>query len=169
MIAAVVWGFAEATLFFLVPDILLSLVALRACLAAVGGALAGGLLMFWWGHTNAPAALVALDFLPAISPGMLAAVAQSLEQQGYLAMLWGPMSGTPYKIYAVQAGALGLSLPVFLLMTVSARLMRFLAVTLLVAFVARRLLAAWSPAAKFLLTLCLWCGFYILYFVAMPN
>ena len=46
-VAVAVWGFAEATLFFIVPDVLLSYVALKnlraallTCFIATGGALA---------------------------------------------------------------------------------------------------------------------------------
>ena len=48
-ILAALWGFAESTLFFIVPDVLLTWLALslprralRACYWALGGALAGG-------------------------------------------------------------------------------------------------------------------------------
>jgi hypothetical protein len=49
---AALWGLAEATLFFIVPDVWLTLItvwsprkALIACLFALLGALAGGALM----------------------------------------------------------------------------------------------------------------------------
>ena len=71
---AALWGFAEATLFFLVPDVLLSAIALRrgrlagvACLVALLGALPGGALLYRWGEREPVAARRALDRLPAIS------------------------------------------------------------------------------------------------------
>jgi len=49
------WGFFEATFFFVVPDVLLSLVVIvsfrrvwRHIAAAIGGAVCGGALMFFW-------------------------------------------------------------------------------------------------------------------------
>src|SRR5437868_1692315 len=57
--AALAWGYAEATLFFLVPDVLLSWVALRdpraagvACFWALAGALLGGATMYAWGAAD---------------------------------------------------------------------------------------------------------------------
>ncbi len=48
-LTSLIWGFAEATFFFIVPDVLLTLIALknwrlatRACLWSLGGALIGG-------------------------------------------------------------------------------------------------------------------------------
>ena len=56
------WGAAEATLFFIVPDVLLSRMALQdrrralqACLWALAGALAGGTLVWMLGYAD-PAA-----------------------------------------------------------------------------------------------------------------
>ena len=57
MIFAAVWGFAEATFFFFIPDILLTYIAFRhgvrkasvATLYAVLGAVFGGMLMYFWG------------------------------------------------------------------------------------------------------------------------
>jgi membrane protein YqaA with SNARE-associated domain len=53
MAAAALWGFAEATLFFIVPDVLLSIIAVRrgrrpawiAMAWTIAGAIAGGALM----------------------------------------------------------------------------------------------------------------------------
>jgi hypothetical protein len=49
---ALIWGFAEATVFFVVPDVLLTAIPVRdlraaslACFLALLGALAGGTLM----------------------------------------------------------------------------------------------------------------------------
>ena len=46
-------------------------------------------------------------------------------------MLSGPVRGTPYKIYAAQAGEHSLPFLYFLLMTILARLERFIPVVLL--------------------------------------
>src|SRR5688572_10094117 len=111
---ALAWGFAEATLLFIVPDVLTTWIALRsgrrawhACVWALAGALIGGSAMWLWGRHNAPAALHALDDIPAISPDMCDRVAQEIQQDGSVALLRGPIGGVPYKIYAVQAGAAG--------------------------------------------------------------
>lgn len=130
--ASFTWGFVESMLFFLVPDMVLSVVAMHSlrrslwcCAWAVAGAIAGGAVMYAWGAHDATMALRALDSVPAIPADMLVKVHHELSAKGLPAMLWGPLIGIPYKIYAVQAGALGLSVPMFLLMTIPARIIRF--------------------------------------------
>ena len=67
--AAFAWGFAEATLFFVVPDVWLTLIAVRrglrpalvACGWALAGALAGGLAMYAWGAFDTATAREALE------------------------------------------------------------------------------------------------------------
>ena len=78
LVGALAWGFAEATLFFIVPDVLLTLVAttdgrlaLVACLFAVCGALLGGALMYAWGAEDAVGAKAVLERLPAVHATMI--------------------------------------------------------------------------------------------------
>ena len=59
MLLALLWGLAEATFFFIVPDVFLSLVAIlggwrtwRHIVAAIFGALLGGALLFQWAKVN---------------------------------------------------------------------------------------------------------------------
>ena len=169
--AAALWGFAEATLFFIVPDVLLTVVALenrrramRACGAAVAGALAGGLLMYLWGSLDEAGARTVLDAVPAIGPGMTEAVRSSLAHRGVLAVFLGPLTGTPYKIYAVLSGGMGIGLPVFLLVSVPARGVRFFTLTLLASWASRGPLGKCSVAQKRMLLLGFWLAFYIGYF-----
>src|SRR6185295_5952367 len=89
-----------------------------ACVWAVAGALAGGTVMYAWGSVDAETALAALDHVPAVSRAMCAAVGEQLQTQGIGALLLGPLTGTPYKIYGVQAGAGHLGLALFLLVSV---------------------------------------------------
>ena len=173
---AALWGFAEATVFFLVPDVLLTWIALhdrraalRSCLAALLGALLGGALMFAWGAREPAAARAFLDRVPAISPGMLARVEAEIADRGALALFTGPLRGTPYKIYAVAAGGRGEELWSFLAISVPARLLRFLLLTLLAAWVAARPLRGWSLRRKRALHAALWGAFYSAYFALMPN
>lgn len=85
MIAAI-WGFAEATLFFIVPDVWLSFVALKkgfrgalwAVCFTVVGAIAGGALIYAASIWNLGATISAIDAVPAISPGMISEVRSSL-------------------------------------------------------------------------------------------
>lgn len=175
-IVAAVWGLAEATAFFLVPDVYLTAVALRdrraalrACVAALAGALLGGCVMYTWGARDAAAARALLERVPAISQGMVARVEEEIAAHGALAIFAGPLRGTPYKTYAVLAGERGEGLGRFLALSVPARLLRFLLLTLLAAWVAARPLAGWSLRAKRALHAALWGAFYSAYFLLMPS
>src|SRR4051795_13058564 len=103
---ALIWGFAEATLFFIVPDVWIGLLALfdwRAGLRAAGwavlGALIGGTLMYGVGaHLEGERSARLLDTVPAISPAMIERVEAAMRLEGPRSMLWGPLQGTPYKV-----------------------------------------------------------------------
>ena len=127
---AALWGFAEATVFFIVPDVWISFVAMRrgwkagvlaACLACIG-ALIGGAVMYLWGSRDAEAARHVLDMIPAISPAMIWMTGYELGDQGLVSMILGAFTGVPFKIYAVEAGALGTGMSAFLGMAVIARI-----------------------------------------------
>lgn len=175
-LAAALWGFAEATLFFIVPDVLLSFVALRclraawiACLFATAGALAGGALMYAWGSASPEDAVAALDRVPAVSVEMVERVRSDLERQGLWALMVGPFRGTPYKIYAVESAGLGVSLPVFLAVSVPARLVRFVLVSLIAAWLSERWFGSWSAGRKRWTLGCFWILFYAGFLVLMPS
>lgn len=173
---AALWGFAEATIFFLVPDVWISAVALRApwraawraAVWALLGALVGGTVMHVWGATAAAAAERVLDWVPAIAPETIARVRGELRHDGYLAVLLGPLGGTPYKIYAVESGRLGMPLAGLLAITVPARLLRFALAAAVAAACARWALASWKPGRRLLLHALCWGLFYCWYLSAMP-
>jgi hypothetical protein len=177
MAAAALWGFAEAALFVIVPDVLLSGIAVRcgrrAALAAtawtIAGAVAGGALMYRWGLQDAAVATAMLDRLPAIAPAMIDRVNASLRTEGLAAMAIGAFSGVPYKVYAVMAPGAGIGLGAFLVASVPVRALRFVAVAL-VADGANRLLAARLTARqRHALLAAVWLVFYGAYFALMPN
>ena len=95
-----VWGLTEATLFFIVPDVLLSWVALErpkkgllACGPALLGALVGGILMWVWGSHHPASAQSALEALPGIRPDMIRTVENELATGGLSAVFFGPLRG----------------------------------------------------------------------------
>ena len=173
---AFVWGVAEATVFFIVPDVLLTALALwsfrrglAACGWATAGALCGGLLMYWWGSRSPERAEVLLDWVPAVSPQMIEDVREGLAEGGLRALFFGPLKGTPYKIYAVESGRLGLNLAAFLLVSAPARLARFLILASLAGWLARGPLKGWTPRRRTALVLFLWTAFYVFFFALMPG
>ena len=173
---AALWGFAEATLFFFVPDVYLSFVALRdlrlalvSCLWALGGAMAGGTLMYLWGARDPARVAAVLDWVPAIGPQAIAHVRGELATLGLPAVVLGPLTGTPYKIYAAEAGVLRLGLGRFLLITIPARLGRFALLSCLSAFLTRLPpLSRWSRRAQSRTHILAWAVFYAIYLSLEP-
>ena len=128
--AAVAWGLSEATLFFLVPDVLLTATALfsvkaslRQMAAAVAGSLIGGAAMFGLALHHPVAAGSLVRHVPFVSQGMFDKVDGDFRASGVWALCEGPLSGVPYKVYAVEAPPHARYVP-FLLVSVPARLER---------------------------------------------
>lgn len=128
--AAAIWGFAEGTLFFIVPDMLLTLTALfgfraawRQAVLVVAGSLVAGALLFAWAAKTPESATRVVQAVPFVRPAMVDKVRADYTEAGATALLRGPLSGIPYKLYAVEAPG-RVSLPVFLLVSVPARLER---------------------------------------------
>jgi len=174
---ALLWAFAEATLFFIVPDVWLSAIAigrgrraaLRAMVWAIAGALLGGALMHVWGTWGFEGAVAVLDRVPAISPAMIAGVHDELERQGAAAVAIGGVTGVPYKIYAVLAQAAGLNLPLFLLISVPARAIRFVLVVLIADGINRPLARRLTLPQRYGVLGLAWLAFYGFYFAVTPN
>jgi glycerol uptake facilitator-like aquaporin len=134
MCIAFLWGVAEATFFFVIPDVFLSFVAMFAwrrtwshILAAVSGALIGGALLFTWAQANPARAHAAIARVPFVRESMFARVDDGLRTQGLSAVLLGSVTGIPYKLYAIEAPKF-FSERNFLLVTPPARAVRFLLV-----------------------------------------
>jgi len=172
-VVALGWGFAEATLFFVVPDVWIGLLALfswraglRAVVWAVIGALAGGALMYGVGaQLDRDISARLLDAVPAISLGMVERVEEEMREHGPSSMLLGPLRGTPYKIYARTAGVQEQPLSTVLLWTIPARGARFVliaAVSALYGWLVRRITSRTGLLlGPYLLA---WTLFYVGYF-----
>lgn len=166
------WGFAEATVFFLVPDVYLSRVALAAprralwaCGWALAGALLGGALMLGWGASAPRSAEIGLDLVPGISADDVDGVQRQLQDGGIATVFLGPLTGTPYKIYAVEAAIADMSPLSFLAVSIPARLIRFVLVTLLAIGIVRLpRVRETTLRTRYLIHAAAWGAFYILYF-----
>jgi hypothetical protein len=175
-LAALLWGLAEATVFFIVPDVWLSFAGrtkLRAGLAAslycLAGAMAGGALIYLWGRHDLSEATDLVEKVPAISTAMVERVQEELSEMGVLAVLFGPLKGTPYKVYAAQAFHAGIGIWLFLLISIPARLIRFVLVTAF-CYYALKGLVRWRPGWNRVVVLFVgWVLFYIFYFTVMPG
>jgi len=165
------WGLAEATFFFIVPDVWLSIAGrknlrtgLIACVFSLMGALLGGMLMYLWGNSNQSYVNHVLETIPAIDAVMIKMANNQLQQQGIIAVLLGPLSGTPYKIYAVQAAGHEISLWLFMFITIPARLIRFMLVTTFFHYALKAVYRFTGYEHHLKLLLISWFGFYGFYF-----
>src|SRR6266700_6366706 len=129
--AGFMWGFAEATLFFIVPDVLLTFIALYSFRRSVKvltfillGALAGGTLMFYTGQHSPEQSRAVVLHVPFVSSAMFDRTHQSFERNGIWALTKGSASGIPYKVYCIQASHYS-GWPLFLVASVLARMERF--------------------------------------------
>ncbi|HET9840046.1 MAG TPA: hypothetical protein VFR84_17600 [Candidatus Angelobacter sp.] len=125
------WGFAEATLFFVVPDVLLTFVALysprrslKLIATILAGALAGGTLMFYLGARNAGSAEAAVLHVPFVSTAMFEKTHRGFEHDGIWILARAPGNGIPYKVYCVQASRYA-HWSRFIVVSILARLERF--------------------------------------------
>jgi len=175
---AFIWGLAESTVFFIVPDLWNSRLVLRnprhgflACFASLGGALIGGSILFRCGNDPAIASrlIAAAAYLPGISPALIDTAHISLEQHGANALFSDLFSGIPYKLFALQAPSVGVNLSLFLLVSATARLTRFLTVTGGTWLIGRVLLAKLSATIQLRIHAAGWTVFYLIYFWRMRG
>jgi len=169
-----VWGLAEATFFFFVPDIWLSIAGrkklrtgLVACLYSLSGALIGGTVLYIWGHYDLGGAQRMIEKVPAVSPSMVGRVSEALTHHGVWSIFLGPLTGTPYKVYAAQAAAAGIGIWWFLLISIPARLIRFVLVTAACHYLLKFIKCSGRNKLSLSLVILFWIIFYIFYFNAM--
>jgi membrane protein YqaA with SNARE-associated domain len=176
-IAAFVWGVAEATLFFVVPDVLLSCIGLKhgarrgmaSALSAALGATLGGVILYIWSTNDAEAALAAVSAVPAVSDAMIANAHGSMIHNWIAATFLGPLTATPYKVFAILAPHQGVPLAAFAIASVLARLPRFL-IAATGAALAGRFLGRWLSQRQLTWVLIgAWLLFYAVFFALMPN
>jgi membrane protein YqaA with SNARE-associated domain len=171
------WGLAEATVFFIVPDVLLCYWAMRsakeamaATLTVVAGAMLGAVVLY-----------VSLDLdaeryeffhevwgsLPGFREKMAETAAEHLRMAGARGLLSGPTSGIPYRVYVLEAWKLKLSLGAVLLWTPFARLERIAIAPIIV--LALRLLTKHLLARRFGRIPWNWvlAGLIVIYWVAL--
>ncbi|NNL87792.1 MAG: hypothetical protein HKP25_01870 [Marinicaulis sp.] len=131
--AAFLWGLAEATFFFIVPDVLLTAsvilfglaFALRLAGAAVIGAILGGAIMWRWGAAEPEAAREFLLSIPLVGDDLLSRASDEMKSLWPVNLTLGAVTGAPYKIYAVEVGAGGVNFWPFMIVSFFARLARF--------------------------------------------
>lgn len=171
MILTFLWGFFEATCFFIIPDVILTLIAIHgfregldASLLSLVGALIGGSIMYIFAARNFTAAYTFVHRVPAISKNMLDNVEQSVKEKGIIAMIVGPIRGIPYKAFAIYAPKVGIRFSAFLIASVPARFIRFFLTSILAWYLANVLFKQIPMVAKYSVWAVIWVIVYILYF-----
>lgn len=165
------WGVAEGTLFFIVPDIILSWASLssarnglRTLCATVAGSLVAGVLMYGWASWRPESSRAVVASVPFVTPSMFERVRADYLKHGAAGMLKGPGSGIPYKVYAVLAPPV-CPLATFVVMSIPARIER-LALSWLSFTILGRIFASWltkHPRGATLLFAVFWIVIYAFY------
>jgi len=132
LLAALLWGLAEGTVFFIVPDILITLTALfslreslKQTALVVAGSLLAGTILYTASVAHDDRVMAAVRQVPFVRAGMFERTREDFERHGVWAMLRGPTSGIPYKVYAAQAPRY-CRLAAFIVVSIPARLERLL-------------------------------------------
>jgi membrane protein YqaA with SNARE-associated domain len=174
-LTAFLWGVAEATLFFIVPDVAISVIALdgtnaglRASVFALIGALLGGTVMYYWGRSNLKMVVGIFHRLPAIRPVDVERVRAAMIRTGVRAILIGPLLGIPYKIYAAHAH-LTTSITNFLLVSIPARMVRFVLVALATPYLMEKIAPTASYETRLYILVLVTAAFYLAYFVVKSR
>ncbi len=137
---------AEASLFFVVPDVIISLIALRkglkagalAALMAAAGAMVGGAILYQAAAREPAGMLAVVERIPAVSTAMIADADADMARSGWLvAALKGPLTSTPYKVYTALAAAREVGAVRWAAAAIPVRLPRFLLVAVCFALAGR--------------------------------
>ena len=179
IVAALLLGFAEATFFFLLPETLITFVAMQkgrlraalvlALMATVGALLGGWLLYSWGAGASAKVVTAFLDALPGISREMVGEAFNALHLRGAGALFAAPFADPPYKVLAAVSAQAGIPAGSFLLASAATLLLRFISAALVgysLAAVWRLLVPKLSPAWIWAAA---WLGIYGLWFTSFPD
>lgn len=171
------WSAAEATLFFIVPDVIISWVAIRkglragviaAVLAAVG-AMIGGAAAYVWGAVEPARSRMIVAGLPAISEDMMTKAEVDMSHDWLAAALKGPLTSTPYKVYAVLAHDAGAGPVGWAAAALPIRLPRFLLVAIAFALIGGLMEGRVSPRHRLGLFTLGWVMFYGWFWLGHPG
>ncbi|MCB0348945.1 MAG: hypothetical protein KDD37_08910 [Bdellovibrionales bacterium] len=126
------WGYNEGLWFFIIPDIALSIFALKgwkpalySTLATVFGSMLAAVTLFiLLRFYKADTFTHIWSSFPGFYPKMLSVARLDLSTDGARGLLNGPTSGIPYRFYALEAYMINISILDLLIWTPLARLQR---------------------------------------------
>lgn len=158
------WGFAEGTLFFIVPDLILSWASLAGVKhgvkifgAILAGAVIAGLCLYTWAVWRPDSAHSAVASVPFVRAKMFDKVEADYRMHGVTGIFYTLGTGIPYKVYAVLAPPIT-NPATWALVTVLARLER-MALSWLIPTFLGWFLRRWIRNHQ-RLTAALWLGFW---------
>jgi hypothetical protein len=165
------WGLAEGTLFFIVPDLILSwasLAGVRCGLKIFGAILAGavvaGLCLYAWAVWRPDSARSAVGSVPFVRARMFDKVEEDYRTHGVSGIFYTLGTGIPYKVYAALAPPIAHPVT-WAFVTVVARLER-MALSWLIPTFLGWFLRRWirnHPRLTFMLWLGFWVVTYAIY------
>lgn len=171
---AIIWGFSEATFFFIVPDVYLSYAAmggykkaLLLCIYTAIAATSGGIVVYFLSMFFPEKMFLFLDYIPAISQNTIHTAGNFIQDGVLSGMTHGAITGVPYKIFAVYAGETRISLPLFIACSFIARSLRFFIVICISALIYNMGMKNLDIKDKKFINTLFWCCFYIGYFSMM--
>lgn len=180
LILIAIWAVAEATLFFIVADVPIMALGIKAGLrkALIGAVVAavcaalGGSYIYFWSSTNPKDVMELLFAVPAIDEALLVKVWEDWQDGGSIAMMIGSFSGEPYKLYAHAAGSAPGSgtlpgLLWFFFASILARLPRFVLVALVAGWLGPQLRDRFGAAPVWIVFGLAWAVFYAWYWSVM--
>lgn len=171
-----IWGFSEATFFFIVPDVWLSFCSIKSwktglkqIVLVLVGALIGGSCMYFLGSAIQGKILVLLDYVPMVNRELIHYAINEIFTYEYKALFYGPIQGIPYKIYASASGLFSLNYWTFLLVSVPVRSFRFIVSVVLSNFISSVVLRKWSLQKKRIVLILAWVIIYCFYFYSINS
>lgn len=170
------WGVSEASWFIIIPDVILSLYAVRhksirglftANIICLAGAAIGGVIVYILSSTHHDAIRSFMLNLPAVHEYMSAHVHKKMAAEPFTAMVTGPLFGVPYKLFAVEAPN-SINIILFVIFTIPARLIRFLIVSFLAYCLSHIIFPKLNIKLKIGLWGLVWILVYVIYFSIHP-
>lgn len=177
-VATFIWGAAEAFLFFIVPDVLIGYLALRrgfrvgliACVYAAVGAAVGGAVMYGWSVRDPNAAIMAVEAVPSVSMAMVEGANAAMAEHGWFAAaLMGPLTSTPFKVYAALAPMHGAEALNFAVAALPVRLPRFIIVAAVMALIGAAVRGRVSDKVVLAVFTGAWVLFYAWFWLSHPG
>lgn len=175
VLVAFLWGVAEGSFFFIVPDVIITAAALfsprrswKHVAAVLAGSLVAGAALFFWSVSSPERSLDAVTSVPFVRREMAVKVEGDFQRYGAFALCVGPTSGIPYKVYAVLAHSYT-TFPEFIVVSIPARLERFIITWMLFACLGAllRYYNKFTEKSSLMIFAVYWMAVYVYYWIVI--